>query len=72
VFRLCLRAVGGRVPAYLVVPVGRGPFAALLFGHWMMEGSPLKNRRERVGWLAERLSPRRPDFDALARIPPLK
>lgn len=37
---------GGRVPAYLVVPDGRGPFAAVLFGHWMMEGSPLKNRRE--------------------------
>lgn len=37
---------GGRVPAYLVVPAGRGPFAAILFGHWMMPGSPLKNRRE--------------------------
>jgi dienelactone hydrolase len=37
---------GGRVPAYLVMPEGRGPFAAVLFGHWMMEGSPLKNRRE--------------------------
>ncbi|HYG81163.1 MAG TPA: hypothetical protein VD861_12280 [Pyrinomonadaceae bacterium] len=37
---------GGRVPAYLVVPNGRGPFAAVLFGHWMMPGSPLANRRE--------------------------
>jgi dienelactone hydrolase len=37
---------GGRVPAYVVVPKGRGPFAAVLFGHWMMDGSPLKNRRE--------------------------
>ena len=37
---------GGRVPAYLVVPRGRGPFAAVLFGHWMMPGSPLRNRRE--------------------------
>jgi dienelactone hydrolase len=37
---------GGRVPAYLVLPEGRGPFAAVLFGHWMMDGSPLKNRRE--------------------------
>ena len=37
---------GGRVPAYLVVPAGRGPFAAVLFGHWMMPGSPLRNRRE--------------------------
>jgi dienelactone hydrolase len=25
---------GGRVPAYLVVPPGKGPFAAILFGHW--------------------------------------
>ena len=38
---------GGRVPAYVVVPRGgRGPFAAVLYGHWMMPGSPLKNRRE--------------------------
>lgn len=37
---------GGLVPAYLVVPEGKGPFAAVLFGHWMMPGSPLKNRRE--------------------------
>ncbi|HEX6183189.1 MAG TPA: hypothetical protein VFZ44_04700 [Pyrinomonadaceae bacterium] len=37
---------GGRVPAYLVVPRGRGPFAAVLYGHWMMPGSPLKNRGE--------------------------
>jgi dienelactone hydrolase len=37
---------GGRVPAYLVIPKGRGPFPAILFGHWMMPGSPLKNRRE--------------------------
>ena len=37
---------GGRVPAYVVVPEGRGPFAAVLFGHWMMSGSPLRNRRE--------------------------
>lgn len=38
---------GGRVPASLVLPpAGRGPFAALLFGHWMMPGSPFRNRRE--------------------------
>lgn len=37
---------GGRVPAYLAVPAGRGPFAVILFGHWMMPGSPLRNRRE--------------------------
>jgi cephalosporin-C deacetylase-like acetyl esterase len=38
--------LGGRVPAYVVVPDGRGPYAAILFGHWMMPGSPLMNRRE--------------------------
>ena len=37
---------GGRVPAYLVVPDGRGPFAAVMFGHWMMPGSPLRHRGE--------------------------
>jgi dienelactone hydrolase len=37
---------GGRVPAYLVLPGGKGPFPAVLFGHWMMEGSPLRDRRE--------------------------
>ena len=26
--------VSGRVPAYLVAPNGKGPFAAILFGHW--------------------------------------
>ncbi len=26
--------VYGRVPAYLIVPKGNGPFAAVLFGHW--------------------------------------
>jgi hypothetical protein len=37
---------GGRVPAYLVIPAGQGPFAAVLFGHWLMPGSPLKDRKE--------------------------
>jgi len=37
---------GGRVPAYLVVPHGKGPFAAILFGHWAMPGSPTRNRSE--------------------------
>ena len=38
---------GGRVPAYLVVPdKGKKPFPAVIFGHWMMPGSPLMNRRE--------------------------
>jgi dienelactone hydrolase len=37
---------GGRVPAYLMVPDSAGPHAAILFGHWMMAGSPYKNRTE--------------------------
>jgi dienelactone hydrolase len=37
---------GGRVPASLVIPSGHGPFAAVLFGHWMMPGSPFRNRKE--------------------------
>ena len=40
---------GGRVPAYLVIPAGQGPFAAVLFGHWMMPGSPMMNRKEFLG-----------------------
>jgi dienelactone hydrolase len=38
--------MGGRVPAYLVVPAGRGPFAAVLWGHWYWENSPMKSRRQ--------------------------
>jgi cephalosporin-C deacetylase-like acetyl esterase len=37
---------GGRVPAYLVLPKGTGKFAAILWGHWMMPGSPTANRKE--------------------------
>ncbi len=37
---------GGRVPAYLVVPEGRGPFAAVIWGHWYWSNSPLRNRKE--------------------------
>lgn len=37
---------GGRVPAYLVVPKGKGPFAAVIWAHWHQEGSELRNRRE--------------------------
>jgi dienelactone hydrolase len=37
---------GGRVPATLVLPPGKGPFAGILFGHWMMPRSPLANRKE--------------------------
>jgi hypothetical protein len=38
--------LGGRVPAYLVASESKKPVAAILFGHWMMPGSPLMNRRE--------------------------
>lgn len=37
---------GGRVPAYLVVPKGAGPFAAVIWAHWYQEGSELRNRKE--------------------------
>jgi dienelactone hydrolase len=37
---------GGRVPAYLVVPEGKGPFAAVIWGHWYMPGSAFLNRKE--------------------------
>jgi dienelactone hydrolase len=37
---------GGLVPAYLVTPKGKGPFAAVIWGHWYWENSPLRNRRE--------------------------
>jgi dienelactone hydrolase len=37
---------GGRVPAYLVVPGGKGPFAAILWGHWYWSNSPMRNRKE--------------------------
>jgi dienelactone hydrolase len=37
---------GGRVPAYLVVPEGKGPFAAVLWGHWYQDGSEFLNRKE--------------------------
>ena len=38
--------VSGRVPAYLVAPASKGRFAAILWGHWMMPGSPSANRGE--------------------------
>jgi dienelactone hydrolase len=37
---------GGRVPAYLVVPQGKGPFAAAIWGHWYWGNSPQRNRTE--------------------------
>ena len=37
---------GGTVPAYLVVPKGRGPFAAVVWGHWCWQNSSMRNRKE--------------------------
>src|SRR5438105_4944974 len=37
---------GGVVPAYLVVPKGRGPFAAVVWGHWCWQISSMRNRKE--------------------------
>ena len=37
---------GGLVPAYLVVPKGRGPFAAVVWGHWYWDNSSMRNRRQ--------------------------
>jgi dienelactone hydrolase len=37
---------GGIVTAYLVVPPGKGPFPAVIYGHWCMPGSEKENRKE--------------------------
>ncbi len=37
---------GERVTAYLVVPSGKGPFPAVIYGHWCMPGSEKLNRNE--------------------------
>jgi len=37
---------GGVVPAYLVVPNGKGPFAAIVWGHWYWQNSDMRNRKE--------------------------
>jgi dienelactone hydrolase len=37
---------GGRVPAYLVLPPGNGPFAAIIWGHWCWQNSAFLNRKE--------------------------
>lgn len=37
---------GGVVPAYLVVPEGKGKFAAIVWGHWLMPNSSTANRSE--------------------------
>src|SRR5260370_3903285 len=54
---------GGRVPAYLVVPEGKGPFAAVLLGHLDLHNFDFFNRQEffdQAGTLGQRcvLSPR--------------
>jgi len=36
---------GGLVPAYLVVPNGKGKFAGIVWGHWMMPNSHGKPER---------------------------
>src|ERR1043165_7018306 len=37
---------GGVVPAYLVVPKSRGPFAAIIWGHWCWQNSSMKNWKQ--------------------------
>src|SRR5215469_5167615 len=37
---------GDRVPAYLVIPHGGGDHPAIIWGHWLMKGSPLANKDE--------------------------
>jgi dienelactone hydrolase len=37
---------GGLVPAYLIVPKGKGPFAAVIWGHWYWDNSPMRNRKQ--------------------------
>jgi dienelactone hydrolase len=37
---------GGLVTASLVVPAGKGPFPAVIYGHWCMPGSEKMNRKE--------------------------
>jgi cephalosporin-C deacetylase-like acetyl esterase len=38
--------VSGRVPGVLVTPGHAGRFPLILFGHWMMAGSPKRNHTE--------------------------
>jgi dienelactone hydrolase len=37
---------GGRVPAYLIVPDGKGKFPAIVWGHWYWASSEFANRKE--------------------------
>lgn len=36
----------GVVPAYLVVPSGKGPFAGVIWGHWYWRNSDMRNRKQ--------------------------
>ena len=39
-------ASGDRVPAYLLIPPGNGPFPGIIWAHCLMKGSPLANKDE--------------------------
>jgi dienelactone hydrolase len=38
--------LGGRAPAYVILPNNATKQPAVIFAHWMMDGSPLRNRGE--------------------------
>jgi cephalosporin-C deacetylase-like acetyl esterase len=41
---------GGAVPAYLVVPAkAKGPFAAIIWGHWYWQNAEMRNRKQFLG-----------------------
>lgn len=46
IHELSYASSGGRVPALLVTPPGHGPFAVILYGHWIFSGSPMSNKSE--------------------------
>jgi dienelactone hydrolase len=39
-------ASGDRVPAYLLIPSGKGPFAGIVWAHWLKPGSRLTDKDE--------------------------